>query len=145
MISRKGLYAVRATLFLARRHGGQPVSVDEIASDEGISRKFLETIMQDLKKAGILHSHRGKKGGYTLRETPQRLTIGRIVRAIDGPPVTTCSAHERCEDCPGEGDCLIRVVLHDVTDAITKVLDFKSVEQMLHERQSVHGVPMYDI
>ena len=149
MISRKGKYAIRASLFLARRHGGRPISVDEMASAEGISRKFLETIMQELKKGGVVHSHRGKRGGYTLREIPQELTLGKILRAIDGPlapvPCVSASAYEPCEDCPSEGDCLIRIAMKEVREAISRVLDLKTLDKLLLQGSRTAQEPMFHI
>jgi Rrf2 family protein len=135
MISRKSKYAIRAALFLARHHGKSPVSVEKIASAEKISRKFLETIMLDLKVSGLLHSQRGKQGGYVLSEPPDRITLGRIIRTIDGPlaPVRCVSvtAYKACEDCLDEVTCPIREVMKDVREAISRVLDLKTLGEVL--------------
>lgn len=147
MISRKGKYALRSALFLARKYGNGPVSVDEIAAAEGISRKFLETIMQELKKGGILHSHRGKLGGYTLAESPQELTLGRILRIIEGTlsPVPCLESNAPCEDCPDEGECLIRLAMREVGDAISRVLDHKTLDRLLTDGQSGEAALMFHI
>lgn len=147
MISRKGKYALRSALFLARRQGHGPVSVDEIAAAEGISRKFLETIMQELKKGGILNSHRGKLGGYTLAESPQKLTLGRILRIIEGTlsPVPCLDNHEPCEDCPGDEECLVRSAMKEVGDSISRVLDHKTLDGLLAEAQTRDAALMFHI
>ena len=147
MISRKGKYALRSALFLARKHGRGPVSVDEIAAAERISRKFLETIMQELKKEGILHSHRGKRGGYTLAESPQELTLGRILRAIEGTlaPVRCVDSNEPCEDCPADGRCLIRLAMKEVSEAISRVLDHKTLDRLLTDAHSTEAILMFHI
>jgi Rrf2 family protein len=147
MISRKGKYALRSALFLARKHGHGPVSVDEIAAAEGISRKFLETIMQELKKGGILNSHRGKLGGYTLAEPPNELTLGRILRIIEGTlsPVPCLDSHEPCGDCPGEEECLIRHAMKEVGEAISRVLDHKTLDCLLAEAQTRDAALMFHI
>jgi Rrf2 family protein len=135
MISRKSKYAIRAALFLARHHGKAPVSVEKIASAEKISKKFLETIMLDLKVSGLLHSQRGKHGGYILNEPPSQITLGRIIRTIDGPlaPVrcVSVSAYKACEDCLDEVTCPIRLVMKDVREAISRVLDLKTLDEVL--------------
>jgi Rrf2 family protein len=135
MISRKSKYAIRAALFIARHYGKSPVSVEKIASAEKISKKFLETIVRDLKMSGVLHSQRGKHGGYTLNEPPNKITLGRIIRTIDGPlaPVRCVSvtAYKACEDCLDEATCPIRVAMKDVREAISRVLDLKTLEQLL--------------
>ena len=135
MISRKSKYAIRAALFLARHHGKSPVSVEKIAFAEKISKKFLETIMLDLKVSGLLHSQRGKHGGYILNEPPNKITLGRIIRTIDGPlaPVRCVSvtAYKACEDCLDEVTCPIRMVMKDVREAISRVLDLKTLDEVL--------------
>jgi Rrf2 family protein len=145
MISRKSKYAIRAALFLAHRYGTSPVSVEKIASAEKISKKFLETIMLDLKLGGLLHSQRGKYGGYTLNEPPHQITLGRIIRTIDGPlaPVRCVSvtAYKACEDCLDEVTCPIRMVMKDVREAISRVLDLKTLDEVLRagKRLKVDG------
>ena len=137
MVSRKGKYAIRSALYLARHHGKGPITVEAISRAEGISHKFLETIMQELKNGGLLHSHRGKRGGYTLRQSPQKITIGRILRLIDGPlaPVrcVSATAYAPCPDCPNEKSCNIRLVMKEVREAISRVLDIKTLEQTLRD------------
>jgi Rrf2 family protein len=137
MISRKGKYAIRAALYLAERYGEGPIPIEQIASAEKISRKFLETIVLELRYAGILESRRGKGGGYTLSKPPAKVTIGRIIRVTDGPlsPVdcVSQSAYRPCPDCPDERTCRIRVVMKEVRDAISKVLDRKTLVQLVEE------------
>ena len=137
MVSRKGKYAIRSALYLARRYGKGPVSVGTIARAEGISLKFLETIMQELRKAGVFHSRRGKRGGYALRHPPQQITLGRIIRLIDGPiaPVrcVSATAYAPCADCPDEEGCQIRAVMKEVREAMSRVLDLKTLGEMLIE------------
>jgi Rrf2 family protein len=149
MISRKGKYAIRSALYLARHHGHGPVTVETISKAEGISRKFLETIMQELKNGGLLHSHRGKRGGYTLRQSPQKITIGRIIRLIDGPisPVrcVSTSAYAPCADCPDEKQCNIRMVMNEVREAISRVVDLKTLEQTLHDCETRNPVILKEI
>jgi len=143
MISKKGKYAIRAALYLASHHGKGPITVDKISSAEGISHKFLETIMQELKNGGLLQSHRGKRGGYTLRLSPHKITIGRIIRLIDGPlaPVrcVSASAYAPCPDCPNEKKCNIRMVMKEIKEAISWVVDRKTLEQTLRDYESEHS------
>jgi Rrf2 family protein len=139
MISRKGKYAIRSALYLARHYGCGPVTVETISGAEGISHKFLETIMQELRKGGLVYSRRGKGGGYTLRQSPQKITIGRIIRLIDGPlaPVrcVSATAYAPCPDCPSEKSCNIRPMMKQVREAISKVLDLKTLEQTLRDSE----------
>ena len=137
MVSRKGKYAIRSALYLARHYGQGPVTVETISEAEKISHKFLETIMQELKNGGLLHSQRGKRGGYTLRLSPQKITLGRIIRLIGWPlaPVrcVSATAYAPCPDCPNEKSCNIRSVMKEVREAISRVLDLKTLDQVLRE------------
>jgi Rrf2 family protein len=137
MISRKGKYAIRAVLYLAQRYGEGPIPIEEIASAEKISRKFLETILLELRYAGVLGSRRGKGGGYVLQETPAKVTVGRIIRVIDGPlsPVdcVSRSAYRPCPDCPDEATCRIRIVMKEVREAISRVVDRKTLAALIEE------------
>jgi len=147
MISRKGQYALRSALFLARKHGSRPVSVDEIAAAEGISRKFLETIMQELKKAGILRSQRGKHGGYTLAVSPKELTMGRILRTIEGSlaPTRCVIGNDSCDDCPANSACFVRLAMNEINEAVNRVLDHKTLDRLLAEGQTTEEALMFYI
>ena len=141
MISRKGKYAIRAMLFLAREHGKGSVNVERIATSEGIPRKFLESIMLDLKVAGVLRSARGKFGGFTLQKPPSQVTIGSIIRAVEGSiaPVSCVStiAYAPCADCPSEALCPIRLVMLDVYASISRVVDLKTLDVLLRESDAL--------
>ena len=82
MLSQKTRYALRALLFLAERVGGRPVQIAEIAQTQQVPRKYLELIMLDLKKAGLVKSARGPKGGYKLAKPPEEISFGEIVRSM---------------------------------------------------------------
>lgn len=137
MISRKGKYAVRAMLYLARRYGEGLVPVEAIASGERISRKFLESILLTLKNEGVLESKRGKGGGYALREAPHRLTVGRVIRIVEGPlsPVSCVSRtrYRPCPDCLSELTCPVRLVMKEVRDAISQILDQKTLASLAED------------
>lgn len=83
-VSAKGDYAVRAVTGLAARHPGR-ASVHELAAEFDMPRKFLEVVLADLRRAGIVGSTRGVEGGYTLRRAPSEITVGEVLRVIDGP------------------------------------------------------------
>src|SRR5690242_6425582 len=99
MLSQKARYALRALFLLAKRPAGQTVMIGDIAEQAKIPRKFLEQILLELKKRGILHSVRGKFGGYTLGRAPDKISFAEIIRAIDGPlalsPCVSVTAYRR--------------------------------------------------
>ncbi|HRJ01077.1 MAG TPA: Rrf2 family transcriptional regulator [Hyphomonas sp.] len=127
MISQKSKYALRALLALAGAPGGEPMQISEIAAQEVIPRKFLEQILLDLKRQGLVVSRRGKAGGYLLLRRPEMITFGEVLRLIDGPlaplPCLSKMAYRRCGDCASEQACKLRKVFAEVADATRAILD----------------------
>ena len=127
-ISKRGEYALRALIDfgLAQEFGRPLLQVSELASKEELPVKFLEQILMQLKGAGYLESRRGKHGGYLLARPPENISIGQVIRLIDGPlaPIACVSqtAYERCT-CPDEEHCGLRMLMLDVRNAITNILD----------------------
>ena len=107
MISQKAKYALRALLALAKE--GDLLMIGEIAARKNIPRKFLEQILLEMKRHGIVHSRRGKLGGYSLLMPPEKITYGQVLRIIDGPiaplPCLSRIAYRRCPDCKTEETC----------------------------------------
>ena len=127
-LSKKGEYALRSliNLGLAAEVKRDLVQVSELAESEQLPVKFLEQIMQALKDAGLVSSMRGKFGGYRLAKPAREITIGQVVRLIDGPlaPIgcVSQSAYEKCT-CPDEAHCGLRMLMLDVRNAIAGILD----------------------
>lgn len=127
-LSKKGEYALRSliNLGIAAEVGRKLVQVSELADSEQLPVKFLEQIMQALKDAGLVESVRGKFGGYRLAKPSRKITIGQVVRLIDGPlaPIGCVSqtAYEKCT-CPDETHCGLRMLMLDVRNAIAGILD----------------------
>jgi len=141
MLSQKAKYGIQALMFLARRGQGTPVLIKEIAEKERLPRKFLETILLELKGAGILHARPGKGGGYTLNRAPNTVTLGRVIRLIDGPlapiPCVSQTAYVPCKDCLDERTCAIRAVMKEVRDATAKILDAVTVADLLEQERQL--------
>lgn len=131
MISQKAKYALRALVALAQAPKGEPVFTSDIAEQQSIPKKFLEQILLDLKRSGILTSRRGKFGGYQLLKDPAEITFGSILRIIDGPiaplPCLSRIAYRRCDDCKSEGSCEIRRIFAEVAEAERNVLDRRTI------------------
>lgn len=127
-LSKKGEYALRSliNLGLAAEVKRDLVQVSELAESDQLPVKFLEQIMQALKEAGLVSSVRGKFGGYRLAKPAREITIGQVVRLIDGPlaPIgcVSQSAYEKCT-CPDEAHCGLRMLMLDVRNAIAGILD----------------------
>lgn len=141
MLSMKAKYGLRAVLRLAREYGHGPILIADMAKREGIPRKFLELILLELKNKGILHSKKGKGGGYVLGRRPDAVRLGEIVRLLDGPlaplPCVSQTAYKPCPDCPDEYTCEIRMVMKDVRDAIAEILDGTSLSDVLRRAESL--------
>jgi len=126
-LSKRGEYGLRAMIDLAIwDHGSAVVQIKDIAEREQIPPKFLEQILLTLKNAGLLHSKMGVGGGYYLAKAADQISLGHIIRILDGPlaPVRCVSqmAYEPC-GCPDEQTCGLRLVMSDVRNAITDILD----------------------
>jgi Rrf2 family protein len=143
MLSRKAKYGLRALIALARDYGKGPVLVAELATQERIPQKFLELILLDLKNHGLLHSRRGRGGGYLLGKPPDVVTLGQIIRILDGPlaplPCVSQTAYRRCEECPDELTCGIRLAMKDVRDATARILDGTTLAQVLTRVDAASG------
>ncbi|MBP1842492.1 Rrf2 family protein [Rhizobium petrolearium] len=126
MISQKAKYALRALAALAQADPDEPMLISEIAVQQSIPKKFLEQILLDLKRSGIVVSRRGKQGGYLLLKPADAITFGEVLRLVDGPiaplPCLSQTAYRKCEDCDGEQLCEIRHVFARVADATRNVL-----------------------
>src|SRR5215217_8637 len=133
MIAQKTRYALRSLLFLAEEQSGAPVQLSRIAETQRVPPKYLELIMLDLKKAGLVKSNRGPKGGYRLARPPEEISFGEIVRTMEGPiALVSCASvnfYAPCGDCHDEATCAIRRAFTILRDQSTAVLDSISLEQ----------------
>jgi Rrf2 family protein len=130
MISQKAKYALRALVALAES-GPDPVATADLAERESIPKKFLEQILLEMKRDGLVKSRRGPSGGYALLKPAEAITFGRVLRLIDGPiaplPCLSRIAYRRCEDCHDEATCQVRTVFAEVADKARGVLDNTTV------------------
>jgi Rrf2 family protein len=143
MISKKTIYAFKALIHLAGTPSGQPVLIADLARDESIPKKFLEFILLSLRKGGLLQSRVGKGGGYTLALPANKITIGSIVRILEGDiaPVQCLSTtnYARCEECRDEATCGIRLTMADVNVALATVLDGLTLADMVERSEAARN------
>lgn len=134
-LSKRGEYGLRAMVDLASQPPGTVVPTKDIAQREKIPAKFLEQILLALRNAGLLHSRMGLGGGYALARPAAEITLGQIVRILDGPlaPIRCVSqmAYEPCA-CPDEKTCGLRLVMSDVRNAISSILDRTTLADVAH-------------
>lgn len=135
MITKRAKYAMQAMVLLGRHLGPEPVQIAELAERGHIPKKFLEGILLDLKNGGLLHSKKGKGGGYHLAQVPEKISVGEILRLIDGPlaPLSCVSktAYAPCDDCPNVKACSIRMVMLRAHEASLAILDATYLSDMV--------------
>ena len=148
LVTQKCQYALRALFELARRNGSGPVKIAEIADAQAIPRRFLEVILGQLKQGGFVASQRGNDGGYFLLREPHSLTVGEVMRFVQGPigPVE-CVASRSKEKCSLYGDCVFFPMWDRVREAISSVYDSTTFQKLLDEkkRKASSYVPCYSI
>ncbi len=127
MITQKAKYAIKALVALARAEQGRPSTIRDIAARERIPQSFLEQILIELRRAGLVESRRGKEGGYLLAAAPEEIGLGRVLRLIDGPvaplPCLSRTAYRRCADCSDEASCTVRAIFSEMYETTVTVLD----------------------
>lgn len=134
-LSTKGKYGVRAVFEIARHYGKGPITIKEIADRQGISFSYLEQILHRLGKAGLIDSVRGPAGGYLLARKPSELTIGDIVRTLEGPiALSHCLEPGESEECYQADDCVARMVWAKVGAKIEEALDSISFNDLLNQQ-----------
>jgi len=135
MLSQKAKYGLKALLALATEYGRGPILISDLAQREGIPKKFLESILLELKNHGILQSKKGQGGGYQLAKSPAAISLGRVIRIMDGPlaplPCASETAYRRCDECVDETTCGIRMVMREVRDATARILDGTSLADVI--------------
>jgi Rrf2 family protein len=141
MLSQKARYALRAILHLAGKPRDEAQQIADIAESSNVPRKFLEQILLDLKRRGLVHSIRGRHGGYQLGRDPKDISFAEVIRLIDGPlalsPCASRTAYRRCEDCTDEATCAIRKSLIDVRNSTAKILEKHSLADALADRRKM--------
>jgi Rrf2 family protein len=140
MLSQKGRYALHALFVLAERGGDEPMLIADIAEAAHVPRKFLEQILVELKKRGIVRSQRGRAGGYQLGRAPKDISFADVIRVTDGPlalsPCVSVTAYHRCGDCLDEKTCVIRKALLLARDATAQVLESRTLASVLKAPRS---------
>lgn len=136
MLTMKAKYALRALTTLAK-HAPERLLARKIAVDAGVPEKFLEAILVELRNANLIETKRGAAGGHSLARGADRITIGDIVRVIDGPiaPLRCASvtAYKPCDECTDPQHCALRYLMGDVRDAMSSVIDNRSLQQLSNE------------
>ncbi|MDX9788763.1 MAG: Rrf2 family transcriptional regulator [Desulfobacterales bacterium] len=143
LITKKNQYALRAVYELARQQGSGPVKISHIAEAQAIPERFLEVILWQLKKSGFVKSKRGYQGGYVLVPSPDKLTVGDLMRYFQKDVnVTQCMAPIPESKCPFQGDCAFFPMWKKVRDAMYNVFDSTTIQDLLNNQRSDGKYPI---
>ena len=140
MLSMKAKYGLKAMIRLATEFGRGPLLIADLATEEAIPKKFLELILLELKQQGMLQSKKGKGGGYLLARRPADITVGSVLRVLDGnlAPVPCVSTHgyRPCDECRDPASCSIRLLMGEVHEATTSILDSTTLDQLARKNEA---------
>lgn len=140
MLSNKAQYAFRALTYLVDKYDQGPVLISDIAKKKKIPLKFLENILLELKRAGILESKKGKGGGYYIKQHPSKTSIAAIVRIVNGPismlPCVSLYFYERCQNCD-EKNCGLHDMMEGVRDATLNILEHRTLNDLASGKETL--------
>jgi len=143
MLSKKAKYAINALVHLAKQFDEGPILISQIAESERIPQKFLESILLELKNAGVVNSKRGRSGGYYMLKRPEEVSLAEIMRLMDGPiaflPCVTHKYYERCEECVDEKTCGIRDTFLEVRNATVELLKNATLSEVIRRESDLRN------
>ena len=146
-VSAKGEYAIRALLDLALHEGETLSPIQDIAARQRIPQRYLEQVLLQLKRVGLLQSKRGSAGGYRLGRSPERITVGDVLRAVEGAPEGADVVRQRGRSTAGDPAAELSDLWREVADAVAAVVDRVTLEDLrrrVEDRRSA-ARPMYHI
>lgn len=144
-LSQKCQYAVRAVLELAKQYGRGPVAISQIAANQAIPQRFLENILNELRPTGLIESRRGIQGGYLLARDPATISVGEIIRLVEGPldPVK-CMADRNSVSCPLKEKCALIHLWSRAKAAVEQVYDNANFRDLVEEEKKLNSVAVID-
>lgn len=142
-LSTKGRYGLRALIDLAQYSEAEPVSIGSIAERQNLSERYLEQLMSLLKKAGLIKSIRGAGGGYVLAKDPKEISVGDVLRALEGKlePVE-CSGYSQDEECAASGGCVTKYVWKRINESINRTVDEIKLDTLVEESKQLAASDM---
>ena len=144
-ITYKGDYALKAVLDLALHYNGEPVTISDIGKRIDAPIKFLEQVLLDLKKGGFVESRRGKIGGYLLAKYPSEITVGDVVRFIEGSIEPISCVKEGYADCTDIRKCVFRHIWQKVSRVTADIVDEITFEDLVTQVSAGQKVLSYSI
>ncbi|WP_461452876.1 RrF2 family transcriptional regulator [Mucilaginibacter sp.] len=142
MLSKKTKYAIKALIIMGKNTDKPPMQIAQIAELERIPKKFLESILLEMRNHGFLYSKKGSGGGYALNKSPKEIFLSEILRLTDGPiamvPCASLNFYHKCDECRDEVTCGIRAMFIDIRDSTLKILAETTIADLI-ERESTLG------
>ena len=137
-ISTKGRYGLRALIDIAQYSENEPVPISSISARQDISERYLEQLMALLKRAGLIKSIRGAGGGYVLAKDVSEISVGDVLRALEGnlEPVECAAFHEE-ESCEAAGGCVTKYVWKKINESINRTVDEIDLKQLVEESKQI--------
>ncbi|MBU0709830.1 MAG: Rrf2 family transcriptional regulator [Candidatus Omnitrophica bacterium] len=144
-ITYRGDYALKTILDLALHHGNSPITIHGLAKRLDIPTKFLEQILLDLKRGGFVESRRGKVGGYLLVREPSEVTLGEVIRYIDGQVEPISCVNKDYRGCKDKNKCALRDVWQQVAEATSQIVDNITFEDLIRKNKELSSALVYQI
>lgn len=133
ILSTKGRYGLKMMYEFALSYGEGPMSLKEVAQKQQLSETYLEQIIAHLKKAGLVTSVRGAQGGYELKRKPEEITVGEIIRVLEGPLAPSECVIDDEPECSKAGFCVTRLIWEKIMDSINNVIDSITLKDMVND------------
>lgn len=136
-LSTRGRYGLKAMFQLALHYGEGPLSINSIADQQGLSNNYLEQLFSVLRKNGLIKSVRGAQGGYMLAKHPENITVGNILRVLEGDMAPAECVIDDNISCDREESCVTKIVWMRIKDSINSVIDSITLQDMLNEHKEM--------
>jgi len=136
-LTTKGRYGLMAMFELALEYGNGPISLRKIAQKQELSDNYLEQLFATLRKDKLINSVRGAQGGYILSKNPEEITVGDILRSLEGDMAPADCVVENASECLKEDNCITKLVLVKIKDSIDQVIDSITLKDMMNERKNM--------
>lgn len=132
-ISTKGRYGLKAMFDLSLHYGDGPIALSGIAERQSISLNYLEQLISPLRKSGLVKSVRGAQGGYMLAKAPDTISVGDILRTLEGPIAPADCVSVESDDCCNAEHCVTKVIYERIRDSINEVVNSITLQDMLED------------
>ena len=138
ILSTKGRYGLSMMFELAKKYGNGTIALRDIAKNQELSETYLEQLISHLRKAGLVNSIRGAQGGYELSRAPADITVGQIIRTLEGPLAPSDCLVDNESECSKAEYCVTRPIWEKIMDSINSVIDSITLQDMIYDYQKLN-------